>query len=279
MNSIELMEQAIPAALLAGAAILEVYNADQKGFEIAYKADHSPLTKADRAAHETIVKQLANTPIPLLSEEGKAIDYQQRRNWDRFWMVDPLDGTKEFIKRNGEFTVNIALIDQQQAIGGIIYVPVLQQLYFALTGEGAWRMTASTIENTPADWNQLKTVSDPLSGPPAKLPYTVVASRSHLNEATQAFIRSCEEQHTEVQTVSRGSSLKFCMLAEGQAHCYPRYAPTMEWDTAAGQALVEACGFQVIRADNGAPLRYNRENLLNPGFLVDRPQKKRMTTK
>jgi 3'(2'), 5'-bisphosphate nucleotidase len=238
------------AALAAGQEILKIYELANFGVEI--KEDDSPLTKADQAAHNVIVSFLEKTGLPILSEEGKAIPYDTRKNWEYFWMVDPLDGTKEFIKRNGEFTVNIALIHQERPILGVLYAPVLQWLYWGSAASGAWKQEGSN------DAFQMKKEH-------SKEVKTIVASRSHLSQETQAFI----EQYPGVEVISMGSSLKFMLVAEGKAQVYPRFAPTMEWDTAAGQAICEYAGLEVIDWGTKENMLYNRENLLNNWFLVN----------
>jgi len=254
---------AIKAAIEAGEAIMEVYATD---FEVETKGDDSPLTVADMRANTIINSYLEQTDIPIISEENREIPYQERKNWSNCWIVDPLDGTKEFVKRNGEFTVNIALVEQGIPKLGVIYVPVQRKLYFAGGAEsGAF---AIAVGKGQVNAGQLIKEAGPI-GPLNRMdpPLKVVGSRSHLNDATRAFVRELE-QTKPVEIVSRGSSLKFCLVAEGEAHLYPRYAPTMEWDTAAGQAICEAVGVQVTHEGTGEPLRYNKENLLNPHFLV-----------
>lgn len=236
----------------AGQAILEVYQ--REDFEIAVKSDQSPLTAADQASHEIIRDALLPHNLPILSEEGREIPYAERSQWHEFWLVDPLDGTKEFIKRNGEFTVNIALVQQQSPIMGVIYVPVQDCIYWGGESIGAFKQGPDGIAHS------LKTAPRNRSAAHLK----VVASRSHLNPETQAFLDALNAP----EIVSMGSSLKFMLLAEGQAHFYPRYAPTMEWDTAAAQAILEAAGGSVCLADSEQPLIYNKENLLNPFFLA-----------
>jgi 3'(2'), 5'-bisphosphate nucleotidase len=256
---------AIYAAIMAGKAILEVYGT--RDFEVENKADHSPLTLADRKAHETIVELLKNTGLPVLSEEGKQISYEHRKHWNHFWMVDPLDGTKEFIKRNGEFTVNIAMIENQSPVLGVIYVPVTGVLYLGEVGVGA-----SIFDSVDA----VESMEDVLSLEGEQLPrihqkeyYGVVASRSHLNKETSDFLEEISANNPTVKVVSRGSSLKLCMIAEGEAEVYPRFAPTMEWDTAAGHAICKAAGARVYQADNVyEELLYNKEDLLNPWFIA-----------
>jgi 3'(2'), 5'-bisphosphate nucleotidase len=254
---------AIQAALEAGKEILKVYESD---FSIEIKDDASPLTVADKNANAIIVSFLEKTPIPIISEENKAIDFSVRKRWKRCWIVDPLDGTKEFIKRNGEFTVNIALVEMGTPILGVIYVPVTKTLYFTNSEN-----TKSFKIDLDAEVASINYILDnaveitPSTG--AASPIKIVGSRSHLNEATANFISEIENEN-EVEIVSKGSSLKFCLVAEGKAHIYPRYAPTMEWDTAAGQAICQAVGVHVLDITTGQSLQYNKENLLNNHFLV-----------
>jgi 3'(2'), 5'-bisphosphate nucleotidase len=255
--------KAVQAALLAGEEILDVYEA---GFDVEYKEDSSPLTVADKNAHDVIVEALSDTGFPVLSEEGKNIPYDERKSWEYFWMVDPLDGTKEFVKRNGEFTVNIALIHQQRAVLGVIYVPVTKILYFAAAGAGAFKLELST--DLPADLEGLIAASYKLPCHRESRKFTVVASRSHMSEETEMFIDGLRTVHKEVEFRSSGSSIKLCLVAEGAADVYPRFAPTMEWDTAAGQAICEIAGKQVLDYQNNSPLLYNKENLLNNWFIV-----------
>ena len=258
-----LLRTAITAALEAGKAILNIYNSDDFGVEL--KGDNSPLTKADVASHNVIVGYLDSTSIPVLSEEGKALSYSERKGWSQLWIVDPIDGTKEFIKRNGEFTVNIALVENQKTTIGVIYVPVLGDLYFSTSEIGAYKISVNL-----EDYNV-----DTLIEEGHKLPleredktFTVVASRSHMSPETETYVSEMREKHGDVNLISKGSSLKLCMVAEGQADCYPRFAPTMEWDTAAGQAICEHAGFEVIDWATKERMLYNRKELLNNWFLV-----------
>ncbi|MEQ8910545.1 MAG: 3'(2'),5'-bisphosphate nucleotidase CysQ [Vicingaceae bacterium] len=257
-----LLQSICLTSLKAGNAILEVYNSD---FAVEHKDDKSPLTEADKQSHLAIVEDLEKKAFPILSEEGRDIAFEERKNWDYFWMVDPLDGTKEFVKRNGEFTVNIALIHQQKAILGVIYVPVKDALYFGAKGLGSFKVedyskASTNIEDWMADENQLPKKHE--------RPFTIVGSRSHMSEETMEFMNEKKEEKGEVEVISVGSSLKLCMVAEGKADAYPRFAPTMEWDTAAGQAIVEAMGGEVINWKSKEPMLYNREDLLNQWFLV-----------
>lgn len=263
MNRV-LLDIAIKAALDAGQKILEIYN--NEDIQVQRKADDSPLTQADVASHNIIVEQLTKTQIPVLSEEGRDIPYAERKHWEQLWIVDPIDGTKEFIKRNGEFTVNIALIENQKPIMGVIYAPVLGDLYFSSAGLGAFK-----INLNDSNYESLETLISQSQALPQNHDleaYTIVASRSHRNPATEAFILQLEQEHQKIHTMAVGSSLKLCMVAEGKAHCYPRCAPTMEWDTAAGQAICEAAGFQVLDWESQEPVLYNREVLTNGWFVV-----------
>jgi 3'(2'), 5'-bisphosphate nucleotidase len=259
----EYLRQAISASLEAGQAIMEVYNSD---FSVEIKSDLSPLTLADKRSHDIIIRRLRSTDWPVMSEEGRNIPYHERKRWDHFWIVDPLDGTKEFIKRNGEFTVNIALIKDGQAILGVIYLPVLKRLYFALEGLGSFR--TMNIEQSHYSDDELMARSEKLPIYPLPNVYTVVGSRSHMNADTETFIKNLKREKGPHEIISRGSSLKFCMVAEGKAHIYPRLAPTNEWDTAAGQAIVECAGGKVMQTDLMNPLRYNKESSLNDGFIA-----------
>jgi 3'(2'), 5'-bisphosphate nucleotidase len=259
-------------AVEAGKAILEVYATD---FSVQTKTDDSPLTLADRNSHAVLSGRLEPFGIPLLSEEGREMDFSERKELARLWIVDPLDGTKEFIKRNGEFTVNIALVEAGRPILGIIYVPVMDLLYFGARGIGSWKMERAAEKAATSKSGSLQDVLSgsfriPVQGTPDR-PYTVVGSRSHQTTRLQEFIAEAMREHPDLSFVSAGSSLKFCLVAEGTADIYPRLGPTMEWDTAAGQAIVECCGGRVVVLKTGEPLRYNRENLLNPDFLVTRP--------
>lgn len=244
-----LLELAKTAALEAGQEIIEIYNSED--FNVELKGDNSPLTKADKAAHNIIIEYLKDTDIPVLSEEGREMPYAERSNWEELWVVDPLDGTKEFIKRNGEFTVNIALVRSGVPVLGVVYAPVLDKLYFAAEGHNAFISVNGNITELAK--------KDPLDL--EKTGLRVVASRSHLNDDTKAFL----DKLSSPEIVSMGSSLKFMMLAEGLADVYPRFAPTMEWDTAAAHAVLRVLGGQVVNPQ-GEDLVYNKENLLNPYF-------------
>lgn len=253
--------------LEAGHEILKVYEQD---FDVETKADDSPLTIADQKAHAVIAEglQSAYESIPVLSEEGRAIPYQERKDWQAFWLVDPLDGTKEFIKKNGEFTVNIALIEGQYPTLGVIYAPVIDTFYFGRQGTGAYKLEQASTAKVE-DESELLNKSIQLPEVQGEETVRVVASRSHMSEETEAFIEKKKAEHERIEVISAGSSLKFCLVAEGKAAYYPRYAPTMEWDTGAGQAVVEAAGGKVIRHEDNKRFYYNRENLKNGWFLTE----------
>ena len=262
----------ILAAKRAGEAILEVYDSD---FAVEQKDDKSPLTLADKRSHEIIEKVLEqtvtvnNSTVPILSEEGKEIPYDERIKWEYFWLVDPLDGTKEFIKRNGEFTVNIALIHKHKPVLGIIYIPVKDVFYFAAINFGAYKLENSGIltENLSIEELIDKSQKLPLNSND-KTTLTVIGSRSHTSEEFTEFVKQLNQKHENVEFISSGSSLKLCLVAEGKADVYPRFGPTMEWDTAAGQAIVEQAKGTVMEAETNEPLNYNKSNLLNPFFIV-----------
>ena len=256
----ELIQNIIDISHLAGDKIMDIY---QKDFAVYEKSDESPLTEADLAAHNCIVEGLSNvSDLPVLSEESADIAWQERSGWDTYWLVDPLDGTKEFIKKNGEFTVNIALIKDGVPVFGVVYAPVLKQTYVGVLGQGAYKITAGIKTDIyPKAWMKGET-------------WKIVGSRSHQSPEIQALLDSLEG---ETELVAMGSSLKLCLVAEGAAHLYPRLGPTCEWDTGAAQAVVEAAGGKVtiiedaidaLKAD-AAPLRYNqKDSVLNPYFLV-----------
>lgn len=257
MSTRALLEPVCLLARAAGAAIMDVYR--QADFGVVSKDDASPLTQADLAAHEIIRAGLARlTPdLPLLSEEAADIDWDTRRQWQRYWLVDPLDGTKEFIKRNGEFTVNIALIEDGVPVLGVVYAPVLDWLYAGVQGSGA-------SKQTPAGAQHISVV--PVQEGSGTL--RVVASRTHRGEKLDVWLTAAARQFAAVETVSMGSSLKICLVAEGAADIYPRLAPTSEWDSAAAQAVLEAAGGKLLDAQ-GEEYRYNRKpELLNPDFFA-----------
>jgi 3'(2'), 5'-bisphosphate nucleotidase len=257
----ELLEIAKKAAVEAGAEILRIYNDPSQDFGIEKKADNSPLTLADKAAHYCIMRYLQDTGIPVLSEEGQHLPYTERKLWKRLWVVDPLDGTKEFIKKNGEFTVNIALVEDGAPVLGVIYIPVTGILYYGIVGEGAWKEETLSKERTIE--------ALPIERKRGEDRFVVVASRSHMSPETEAYVEEIRRLHPNVQLISSGSSSKICLVAEGVADAYPRFAPTMEWDTAAGDAIARAASKRVVNAQDSSPLIYNKEDLHNPWFLVE----------
>lgn len=256
VDYLDLAERVGEITRRAGAEILKIYETEDFGVE--HKADDSPLTRADRAANDLIVRELEALTFqaPIVSEEGKDVPYSEREQYTRFWLVDPLDGTKEFIKRNGEFTVNIALIESGRPVLGAVYVPVSDELYYSAEKKGAWK------EDPDEEWGRKSLFAASFTLQDLNL--RVVASRSHLNDETQAFI----DKLREPEIVSRGSSLKIVELAKGEAHVYPRLAPTMEWDTAAAHAILLEAGGHMVDEESGKELRYNKEVLRNPHFVA-----------
>ena len=257
---------AINAAIEAGKEIMNVYNGE---FDVELKDDASPLTIADKNANNIINQYLLKTGIPIISEENAQIDYKTRKNWDICWIVDPLDGTKEFIKRNDEFTVNIALVESGKPILGIIYVPASKELYFADVAKKETRfIRLLTYEDSMEDL--IKSSIKIRMNKNRLDEVRVVGSRSHMNKETVDFVESLKKRYKKVKIISKGRSLKFCLVVMGKADIYPRFAPTMEWDTAAAQAICEAVGIKVVSQETNDSLLYNKENLLNPWFLVSR---------
>lgn len=278
--------RALFAAGRAGEAILDVY---QKETRVEYKDDQSPLTEADRRSHEIIEHCLSDqteSELPLLSEEGRDIDFKTRKKWEYFWMIDPLDGTKEFICRNGEFTVNIAIIHGGRPILGVVYVPVKDTFYFAADEIGSYRLDnvegLSLINKPPEtaeDTGLLNRIihhsekiplSEQSTDSTSETPFTIIGSRSHATKELEDFVDNARKEYESIEFISAGSSLKFCLVAEGRADIYPRFGPTMEWDTAAGQAVVEQANGTVLKEGSSEPLKYNKENLLNPWFVVNK---------
>lgn len=260
------------AAKRAGEAILEVYDSD---FAVGQKDDKSPLTLADKRSHETIAGVLEqtitvnNSTVPILSEEGRDIPYDERKKWEYFWLVDPLDGTKEFVRRNGEFTVNIALIHKHKPVLGIVYIPVKDVFYFAAINFGTYKLENSETITDDLSIEALISKSQRLPLDNNNKTYlTIIGSRSHTSEEFSEFVKRLEAKYGNVEFISSGSSLKLCIVAEGKADVYPRFGPTMEWDTAAGQAIVEQADGSVIDIQTRKPLRYNKNSLLNPFFIV-----------
>lgn len=276
----QLLDIAISASLDAGQVIMSIYGTD---FDVDYKKDQSPLTLADQKANEVIEQYLKDTDMPVLSEESRQISYSERKGWHRFWLVDPLDGTKEFIKRNGEFTVNIALIDGHEPIMGVVYAPDLDILYFGAAGEGAYKLDCRGFslgednknpDTKLFDSDVLKKAAAPLpiesKSKPAEDKITLVGSRSHGGPDLEQYIEELKKKYQKVHFTAAGSSLKICLVAEGAADQYPRLGPTMEWDTGAGHAVASASGAVVLEFNTRQPLKYNKNDLLNPWFMVER---------
>lgn len=263
MDYNSLLKLAITAALKAGQEILKIYDTD---FFVETKNDNTPVTLADKGASDSIIKDLTQTNIPIISEEEDVLDYEIRKKWERVWLVDPLDGTKEFVKRNGEFTVNIALIENNQPVIGVIYLPVHKELYFACINYGSFRVTQQhSMQNNIDDL-----LKEAVKLPAQKLPkkYTVVASRSHLSRELNQHIDKLKNVYGEVDITNVGSSIKQCWVAEGKAHEYLRLGTTMEWDTAAGQCILEQAGGQIIDLETQKPMRYNKVNMRNNFFIA-----------
>ncbi len=257
----KLISLVLEAAVRAGDTILEVY---QTPFTVERKADHSPITLADKNANEVIQRMLTETGIPVLSEEGREISYAERSTWSELWVVDPLDGTKEFIKQNGEFTVNIALVRNGFAEFGVIYQPVTDILYYGDSSAGAFKIQ----EASKKDLKELRKYSVAIGNDVLPKTFTIVASRSHLSPETAEYIDAAKHEHGTLDFISSGSSLKLCMIADCKAHVYPRFAPTMEWDTAAGHAIMKAAGKNIFAYSTGLELRYNKPDLLNDWFIA-----------
>ena len=247
------LQIALEAAVKAGENIMEVYNSTES-INYERKADDSPLTIADKKSHNTIIDFLKDTEIDIISEESKSIEYQERKNWEEYWLIDPLDGTKEFIKKNGEFTVNIALIKNNKPHLGIVYCPVKKILYWNDNNKKVFKREKEETREI----KKRKPINENEEG------LRVVVSRSHMSEETSEYINKL----TRPELISCGSSLKFLYIADNKADIYPRFGPTMEWDTAAAHSILNALEIHVINLDTGRELSYNKENLLNPYFII-----------
>ena len=261
-----LLLEAINASLRAGEKILEVYNSED--YEIQFKEDESPLTLADSKADNLISEMLSVTGIPYFSEEGKRTPFEERSGWERYWLVDPLDGTKEFIKRNGEFTVNIALIEKQTPVMGVVFVPVYKKLYFAEKQTGSYKIENVAEKGIFSSFDKLLARAKKIESNRVIENFRIVGSRSHLSPETSEYFKKLQQQYGEAEVVTKGSSLKICLVAEGKADIYPRLGPTMEWDTAAGHAIALYADCSVLQFDSGESLVYNKPDLLNPWFIV-----------
>lgn len=255
MNYSNFLKSIIDTSYIAGEKILEIYNDNNYKSSIEIKKDASPLTIADKASNDVIINSLKkiNTKIPILSEEEKEIDFSSRKDWKRFWLVDPLDGTKEFINRNGEFTVNIALIEDSSPVMGVVYAPVKKKLWYGLKNYGSFLINNN---EKPIKISKKKPLDEIIK---------IVSSRSHANDKK---LKKYLKKFKKYEIISMGSSIKMCLVADGTAHYYPRFGPTMEWDTGAAHAVVKYANGNIYNIDTKEELIYNKENLLNPGFIV-----------
>lgn len=261
-----LFEKALTGILEASAEIMQIYG--QSEFDITYKQDESPVTKADLKSSAIICNHLVKTGIPIICEEIEQEDYSKRKHWEYFWLVDPLDGTKEFISRNGEFTVNIALIHKQTPVLGLITIPAKGLLYWGDILTGAYRCNLAEVDRT--DYRTLSQKATKLNLTKQSDNLKIAVSRSHLDDKTLDYIEEMRKEYKEVECISAGSSLKFCYIAEGAADVYLRFSPTMEWDTAAGQAIAEAAGAKMVTLPEKSTFYYNKEDFKNSGFIVSR---------
>ena len=261
---------ALEAALEAGKKTLTYYRANN--FDIDIKSDNSPLTQADIDSNAEIEDKLKQSKIPILSEETAPEEYAVRKNWECFWLIDPLDGTKEFIKHSDEYTVNIAFIEKNSPTLGVVFAPAKDILFYGVVGEGAYKIE-EVSQKTPEEIvsGSVNKIKLPACDSSASDKTIVVASKSHRNSETDAFINKLEKKNGQVEVQSFGSSLKLCMVAEGSAHIYPRMGSTMEWDTAASHAVVLASGCNILQFPSLENMTYNKENLLNPWFVVFQP--------
>jgi len=260
---VQLLDRAVSAALRAGAVIMQHYDTS---ISVMAKSDKSPVTVADLAAHDSILAYLADTGFPAISEEGGNHSYDERKNWRKYWLIDPLDGTKEFIHRNGEFTVNIALVEDGVPVLGVVYAPATGELYAGCKELGAWYIpNADAVAAGPVDFTDFQIQEVESSSPQV---HTIAVSRSHLDQETINYIEKRKLELGDVRTIAAGSSMKFCLVASGKADEYPRFGPTYEWDTAAGHAVLLALGKGVFSFPDGTSFVYNKPNLLNGPFLA-----------
>ncbi|HJA99317.1 MAG TPA: 3'(2'),5'-bisphosphate nucleotidase CysQ [Candidatus Alistipes avicola] len=256
------------AVVRAGAAIMQVYR-HKDDYDIRIKSDKTPITEADRQAHDTIKNYLGQTRIPILSEEGREMRYEERCNWELFWLVDPLDGTVEFIKGNNEFTVNIALMQNNRSVAAAVYVPYLEKLYLAWLGGGAYlKQNVAPRADAEYTYDQIREGLQrlPLETTRHDRP-RVAVSRSHQSPETAEFVAGLRAKCPDLEIVEQGSSYKFCMLAEGDVDFYVRTTPTYEWDTAAGELILSEAGGETLSLPDNRPLQYNKADLQNPWFV------------
>ncbi|MFO7869417.1 MAG: 3'(2'),5'-bisphosphate nucleotidase CysQ [Bacteroidales bacterium] len=263
------LEYAVIAAMNGGNEIMNIYTSES--IKIETKEDNSPVTQADIAASDAILKILEQTHIPIICEETAQTPFSERKNWEYVWIVDPLDGTKEFISRNDEFTVNIALIHNNTPVLGVIYVPADDSLYFGTNTDGAYTIQQTSIVLPDFRYSSLIQYGTSLPFFQESAEITIVASKSHKSAETELAISEIQKKHPHAKTVSIGSSLKFCIVANGHANIYPRFGPTCEWDTAAGDAIARASGCKTYNTETHEPLLYNnKEDFFNPYFIVER---------
>lgn len=263
----ELFMASLKAALKAGETIMDIYYSDND--QITVKSDHSIISLADQLAHKAIEDQLAFTRIPLISEEGRTIEYEERKSWELFWLVDPLDGTRQFIQKKKEFTVNIALLINSCPITGVIYAPATSELYFACKGQGAYKLHLDEHCTPMSTFAELlgKSLKLPLEYRRTPGQFVVLTSPYHVNVETKNYIDEKNLQYDKLEIMNVGSSLKMCLIASGVADAYPRHDATYEWDTAAAQVILEEAGCSIRSLETGHQLSYNKESLLNPCFI------------
>lgn len=262
-----LLVTAMNAAAGAGEVINEIYTSNQP--QTTYKSDDSPLTVADIKSQEIISEYLQDSGLPMLSEEDTKVPFSTRKYWEYYWLVDPLDGTKEFVKRNGEFSVNIALMQNNSPLAGIIYIPVKRIVYWSVPGDGVYKLQIKELNNFRIkNLTQLKKQASRLPFEKKRKNIIVVTSRSFKSAETEQYILMLKEKHPDTRLIATGSAVKFGLIAEGTADVYPRFAPTMEWDVAAGHALLNELGYSVTSVLTGQSLFYNKPDLSNPWFIA-----------
>jgi 3'(2'), 5'-bisphosphate nucleotidase len=265
----ELFQAAFKASIIAGKRILEIFN--NEDFQVSMKSDNSPLSSADKEAHEIIKRSLINSRIPILSEEGRDMQFEERKSWDILWIVDPLDGTRQFIQKRNEFTVNIALVVDRSPLFGIVYAPAIGDVYFGIKDSGAFKMADTDPDILSYPFQKIMTESKRLD--PSKKTtdrYTILVSYHHVNKETLEYVETMRKQYPDIEVRRVGSSLKMCMLADGIGDVYVRFTNTYEWDTAAAQAVLEGVGWTIKAIDSRESLSYNKESLLNPYFICEK---------
>ena len=266
MDIYKYLRVSIDAALKAGDIVMHYYN--HNNLQVTQKTDKSPLTKADIESSDLICEMLDKTGLPVLTEERPIPDHEERKNWLQYWLVDPLDGTKEFIKGIGEFTINIALIKENKPFLGVILVPQVNQIFYGSPETGVFKYENESLPSKTSENVMENAVPLHLSVFSDRI--NVAVSRSHPDGFTQSYINRIKEKYANLELIQAGSSLKFCLMAEGKINLYPRFSPTMEWDTAAGQAIIESMGYLMTEPD-GNDFRYNKSTMLNGGFIAYHP--------